>query len=77
MVTELYRARYIQNDETPAILEKTYFSTDLLPDIEERMDMSGRLYGYIINTYGIPLLKSRSVIEAVLPEKAEAEFSCV
>ena len=74
MVTELYRARYIQNDETPAILEKTYFSTDLLPDIEEKMDMSGRLYGYIINTYGIPLLKSRSVIEAVLPEKAEAEI---
>ena len=29
---------------------------------------------YIINTYGIPLLKSRSVIEAVLPEKTEAEI---
>lgn len=74
IVTELYRARYIRNDKTPAILEKTYFSSDLLPEIEKKMDMSGRLFDCMINTYGIPLERSRSVIEAVLPEKKEAEI---
>jgi GntR family transcriptional regulator len=73
LVTELYRARYILDDKIPSIIEKTYFKSTLLPEIE-KMDMSSRLFSYIINNYGIPLLKAKSVIEAVLPEKNEADI---
>lgn len=73
IVTELYRSRFIQNDNVPTILEKTYFSSKLLPDIE-KMDMSSRLYGYIINVYGIPLVRAKSIIEPVMPEKFESEI---
>lgn len=73
IVTELYRARYILDDESPAILEKTYFESDLIPDIED-MDMSGRLYEYIMTRRGIELVKAKSVIEAVLPQENESEI---
>lgn len=71
MITEVNRLRYIREENEPAILEKSYFRSELLPDLENE-DLSKRIYDIIENKYGIKLIKAKTLIEPVLLDVNEA-----
>ena len=72
-VMELERLRYFNDDEDPAVLEKSYFRTELFALIKDA-DLSQKLYGLIEDSLKITLVRSENMIEPVLPTAQEAEY---
>ena len=72
-VTELYRLRYFDDETEPSVLEKSYLNKELYEKLKEQ-DLNQKLYDVLENELGIELVKSRNVIEPVLPSKLEANY---
>jgi len=73
MIMEVIRLRYIREENEPAILEKSYFRSELFPGLEKE-DLSKRIYDIIENKYDIKLIKAKTLIEPVLLDVNEAVY---
>ena len=72
IVTEISRLRYIGDDTEASILEKSYYDSKLLPDLENE-DLSDRIYDTIEKKYNINLIEAKTLIEPVLLRDKEAK----
>lgn len=71
IVTEICRARYIYDLDTPFLLERLFYESSLFPELES-MDLTGFIYNYIIEKYKIPLIRTQTYIEPIQLTKDEA-----
>ena len=69
----MYRLRYFDDETEPSVLEKSYLNKELYEKLKEQ-DLNQKLYDVLENELGIELVKSRNVIEPVLPSKLEASY---
>lgn len=72
-VWEIVRLRYIQSEQEPSILSKAYLSTSRFPEIT-RFDLSKKVYDIIEREYSIPLLRARTLVQAVMLTEQEAKW---
>ncbi|WP_158735636.1 GntR family transcriptional regulator [Alteribacillus sp. YIM 98480] len=68
-VYELFRIRLF--NEEPAALEKSYITSDLVPNFENN-NFEGRLYDLLSDEYGIDIVKAENYIEPIILEEYEA-----
>ncbi|MFZ4453737.1 GntR family transcriptional regulator [Salibacterium aidingense] len=68
-VYELFRIRLI--NEEPAALEKSYITSDLVPNFKNN-NFEGRLYDLLSEKYGIDIVKADNYIEPIILEEYEA-----
>ena len=70
-ICEIVRLRFIADEEKPSILEKSYYSLNMFPGLED-YDLTKRIFDIIENEYGINLVKADITIEPVLLNSKEA-----
>lgn len=71
-IREIVRLRFIADELEPSILEKSYYSLEMFPELE-RFDLTKRIYDIIEKEYNIDLVKATKTIEPVLLNSYEAE----